>query len=173
MKKQKLLLIGFVSLIFSIYLETISLTATSTAIPVCSVAELELLQSMPASILARTRGERPNADGLLGGNQTGTFVADLQRRAMDLMEVGIALRNDTDVADAWRAVEATYQRQTAAGDFGTGTNGNAAYSMHFWLAWSNHAILLLKGSSYGPVYASRIAPTQDREGHGFSHAADK
>ena len=162
MKKQKLLLIGFVSLIISISLGTISLTATSTAIPVSSVTELKLLQSMPASILAQTRGERPNTNGLLGGNQTGTFVADLQRRAMDLMEVGIALRNDTDVADAWRAVEATYQRQTADGDFGTGTNGNAAYSMHFWLAWSNHAILLLKSSSYGPAYASRIASLQPK-----------
>lgn len=163
MKRQKTLLIGFVSLIISIFLGTATPTPISAARTVPSaVTELQLLKSMPASTLHQTRGSRPDANGLVGLNQTGTFVANDQRGAMVLMEVGMVLGKNTDVADAWRAVEATYQRQTPAGDFGLGKDGNAAYAMNFWMAWSNHAILLLKHSKYEPAYASRIAALEPK-----------
>jgi len=105
------------------------------------------------TLLLRVRLPRMRR-GLVGNNRTGVFVADEQREAMDGLVAGLALKHDNYVERCWRAVTATYDRQTPEGDF-TGKGGSS--HMRFWMAWSNHALYLLANSPrYGPHYQGAI-----------------
>lgn len=132
----------------------------ATASLVIVAEEASLIRTMPAELWRESGGSvgRPDAQGIFGQNlRGGAFVADNQRRAMDLMLCGIALANDTDLADGWRALEATYQRQEPTGGFGKGTNNSDVESMSFFLSWSNHALWVLMNSPQSVAYKDKIA----------------
>lgn len=126
---------------------------TSAASQGSALDELKLLSQLPRDIIAQCKSSA-DEDGLVGSNRTGPFVADEQREAMDGLVVGLVLQHDDYVERCWRAVTATYDRQTPEGDF-AGKRGSS--HMRFWMAWSNHAIYLLANSpKYGPLYQERI-----------------
>ena len=110
--------------------------------------ELQLLSQLPPDLVAQCQASG-DEEGLVGSNRTGVFVADEQREAMDGLVAGLVLKHDDYVERCWRAVTATYDRQTPEGDF-TGKGGSS--HMRFWMAWSNHALHLLANS---PRYGSR------------------
>ncbi len=114
--------------------------------------ELALLKSMPADIIVQTKQEIPGADGYVGGNSAANFRADNQRTAMFTLVVGIVNGIDAYVDAGWRAIDVTYQHQTAAGDFGQ----EGANACHFFVAWSNHAMNLLRKSPYAAGYKDRL-----------------
>jgi hypothetical protein len=115
--------------------------------------ELKLLSQLPLDIVAQCQAS-PDQNGLVGNNRTGIFVADDQREAMDGLIAGLVLKHDDYVEHCWRAVTATYDRQTPEGDF-TGKRGSS--HMRFWMAWSNHALYLFAQSPrYGPFYKKAI-----------------
>lgn len=123
--------------------------------------EASLIRTMPAELWRESGGSvgRPDANGIFGQNlKGGAFVADNQRRAMDLLLCGIALSNDADLADGWRALEATYQRQEPSGGFGKGTNNSDVESMSFFMSWSNHALWMLMNSPPSSVYQEKLTP---------------
>ena len=103
-----------------------------------AVNEIALLRSVPADILDKTRGGRPNAGGRVGGNIPEWVGAGNHRGAMVLLVVGIALKNAKDVEDAWRGVEETFQHQDAEGHLGADAGSDA-----FWMSWMNHGLVLL------------------------------
>ncbi len=132
----------------------------STVMLLAADDEASLIRTMPAEVWRESGGSvgRPDANGLFGQNlRGGAFVADNQRRAMDLMLCGIALNNDTDLADGWRALEATYQRQEPTGGFGKGANDSEVESMSFFMSWSNHAVWVLMSSPQATAYKSKVA----------------
>jgi hypothetical protein len=120
--------------------------------------EVNYLTSMNSTILAQgLGGSAPDANGLVGNNSPGPdFIADNQRGAIDNMVVGIGRGNDTSVRQGWIAIETAYNLQTSAGDFSTQsdtiTAGNGTKDFHFFLAWANHALLVLQGS---PTYLAK------------------
>ncbi len=121
--------------------------------------EASLIRTMPAELWRESGGSvgRPDANGIFGQNlRGGAFVADNQRRAMDLLLCGIALSNDADLADGWRALEATYQRQEPTGGFGKGTNNSDVESMSFFMSWSNHALWVLMNSPQSAAYKDKV-----------------
>jgi hypothetical protein len=131
-----------------------------TGSPPVNADEASLIRTMPAEVWRESGGSvgRPDANGVFGQNlKGGAFVADNQRRAMDLMLCGIALGNDADLADGWRALEATYQRQEPTGGFGKGTNDNEVESMSFFMSWSNHALWVLMSSPQSAAYKDKIS----------------
>lgn len=128
--------------------------------PSMNADEASLIRTMPPELWRESGGSvgRPDANGLFGQNlKGGAFVADNQRRAMDLLLCGIALGNDTDIADGWRALEATYQRQEPTGGFGKGANDSDVESMSFFMSWSNHALWVLMSSPQSAAYKTKIA----------------
>ena len=115
--------------------------------------EFDLLNQLPPELLTLCQAS-PDEDGLVGSNRNGIFTADEQREAMDGLVVGIVLKHDSYVERCWRAVTATYDRQTPEGDF-SGKRGSS--HMRFWMAWSNHALYLLtKSQRYGPRYQDAL-----------------
>jgi hypothetical protein len=115
--------------------------------------ELKLLSHLPPDLVAQCQA-CPDQNGLVGNNRTGVFVADDQREAMDGLVAGLVLNHDEYVDRCWRAVTATYDRQTPEGDF-VGKSGSS--HMRFWMAWSNHALYLMtKSPRYGPRYQDAI-----------------
>jgi len=114
--------------------------------------ETAIITSIPPNVTPFLLGSVPDANGLVGGNKPGgeyypTFIAAEQRGGIDTLTGGIAVTNDTYVAEGWASICATYARQNAGGDFG-GTAGGGAYNMAFFEAWANHAINLLMQSVY-------------------------
>jgi hypothetical protein len=115
--------------------------------------EFNLLSQMPPELLTQCQASGDD-DGLVGSNRNGLFIADEEREAMDGLVIGIILKHDSYVERCWRAVTATYDRQTPEGDF-TGKRGSS--HMRFWMAWSNHALYLLtKSPRYGPLYQNAL-----------------
>ncbi|MGB8168054.1 MAG: Ig domain-containing protein [Chthoniobacteraceae bacterium] len=135
--------------------------------------EYTLLRGLPTYPLSRSTGGIPNAAGLVGTNQSGApaFVPDEQRGAIDSLVVGLALKGrgqisdaqcDTHVANGMLAIQATYDLQTASGNFSTRSDsitstGGKADAMHFFLAWSNHGLWLLQQSPYAVTYSAQLA----------------
>lgn len=135
------------------------LTLALAGLTTVSADEASLIRTMPAELWRESGGSvgRPDASGIFGQNlKGGAFVADNQRRAMDLLLCGIALGNDTDLADGWRALEATYQRQDPTGGFGKGTNNSEVESMSFFMSWSNHALWVLMNSPQSVAYKDKL-----------------
>jgi hypothetical protein len=115
--------------------------------------EFNLLSQLPPELLRQCQA-CGDEDGLVGSNRNGLFIADEEREAMDGLVVGLILKHDSYVERCWRAVTATYDRQTPQGDF-TGKRGSS--HMRFWMAWSNHALYLLtKSPRYGPRYQDAL-----------------
>jgi hypothetical protein len=133
--------------------------------------EYRLIRSMPAYPWSRAAGGAPNSDGLVGGNQASSaFNPDLQRGAMDALVVGLALKGRGPLSDevcdryiegGMLAIRTTYALQTRAGDFSTQSNtvtasGGGANAMHFFMAWSNHALVLMTKSPEAARYQTEI-----------------
>ena len=95
--------------------------------------------------------QTPDVNGLVGPNMPTwgntiypKFSADNQRFAFYDMMKGILLNDDATVYGGWHAFTTAYAHQTSAGDFG----GRGIEDMHFFMAWSNHAISFLLDSPY-------------------------
>jgi hypothetical protein len=116
---------------------------------------------MPPEIIDRMAGgNRPDANGLIGYNhRNGWTHVVFQRGAMFYLVVAAARGSHSEVADAWRAIDVAFDRQTPAGNFET-VQGvpriDDLSGVSFWLAKLCHALLVLRGSSVGPAYQSEI-----------------
>ena len=117
-----------------------------------------------ANVASLIGGAVLDANGYVGSNRpgvTGTvypdFAADEQRSAFDNMLGGILTNNDAAVFQGWQALQVTYAHQSINGDFpGNITKPQYAGSanMHFFMAWSCHALSVLLQSPY----AAKIPP---------------
>ena len=139
--------------------------------------------SKQAPVLALNLGTAPDTHGMVGHNKPGSdqtpkFQADEQRGAFDSMVTGIMYYGTSFftqtqcnqyVSDGMLALTNTYALQTPNGDFydtvtenadGTVTgsgSGTGCQYMRFFLAYSNHALLLLRSSpTYSAMYATQI-----------------
>jgi hypothetical protein len=123
--------------------------------------ECGLLRQMPGEITSRmAAGNRPDANGMIGHNRSGWTHVVFQRGAMIYLIFSSAQGSQSQVADAWRAVDVSFDHQTAAGNFETVQSVPAIDDLtgvSFWLAKLCHATLVLKGSSVGPSYQTEIA----------------
>ena len=119
--------------------------------------QLPILKKMPAELLDFTGGARPNAEGMVGYNRDGFRSPEFQRGAMHFMIRSIVKGDRQGIDDAWRAIDATFARQTDIGTFardGGPVGGPSAVA--FWLCELDQAILILRESSFGPEYKTRI-----------------
>ncbi|MCE5267688.1 MAG: hypothetical protein LLG00_07365 [Planctomycetaceae bacterium] len=120
--------------------------------------QLAILQKMPAGLLRYTGGAKPDADGMVSYNRGGFKSPEFQRGAMLYLIRGVVASDREAAADAWRAIDATFQRQTDAGNFGrAGQPHGGPSAVAFWLADLDQAILVLRESGLGPEYKDRLA----------------
>ncbi|MFH1314541.1 MAG: FlgD immunoglobulin-like domain containing protein [Candidatus Eisenbacteria bacterium] len=123
--------------------------------------EVGLINEMPQEIMDHMAGgNRPDANGMIGYNsRNGWTHVVFQRGAMFYLAVAAARDNHSQVADAWRAIDVAFDRQTPAGNFETGQavpRIDDLSGVSFWLAKLCHALLVLQGSSVGPAYQDEI-----------------
>ncbi len=112
---------------------------------------------MPAELLRYTGGGRPDADGLVSYNQGGFKSPEFQRGAMRYLVRGIVRGDRQAVEEGWRAIDATFQQQTAVGNFShPGQPHGGPSAVAFWLADLDQAVLVLRESELGPQYKERI-----------------
>ena len=119
--------------------------------------QLAVLQKMPAELLEYTGGARPDGEGMVGYNRGGFRSPEFQRGAMHYMIRSIVKGDRQGIDDAWRAIDAAFERQTEIGNFardGGPMGGPSAAA--FWLCELDQAILVLRESSFGPGYKERI-----------------
>jgi hypothetical protein len=94
---------------------------------------------------------------MAGYNRDGFKSPEFQRGAMHYMVRAIVRRDERCVAEGWKAVEATFEHQSAAGHFGRkGAPHGGPSAVAFWLAELDQAILILRESELGPKYKERI-----------------
>ena len=122
-----------------------------------SAQQLAVLEKMPKELLRYTGGARPDADGLVGHNRGEFKSPEFQRDAMRYMIRAIVRQDRKGIDDGWRAIDATFRRQTEKGNFGQrGTPHGGPSAVAFWLADLDQAILVLRESKFGPEYKERI-----------------
>ena len=123
-----------------------------------------LIREMPGEITGvMASGNRPDANGMIGYNSRyGWTHVVFQRGGMIYLIVSAAQGNQSQVADAWRAADVSFDRQTPQGNFETGLTVpriDDLSGVSFWLAKFCHGALVLQGSSAGPSYQDEIAQT--------------
>jgi hypothetical protein len=129
-----------------------------------ATSEIEILKMMPEGALRRIAGTgRPDSAGLVGHNREGWLHVGLQRGAMVYLALNAVRGDSARVEEAWRAIEASFERQLPDGGFETGTRDGKSPSrvddlsgVSFWLAKLCHALLVLRDSDIGPDYDQRI-----------------
>jgi hypothetical protein len=121
--------------------------------------QIEVLQKIPQELIRHTGGARPNREGMVGHNGGGFRSPGFQRDAARYLIRGV-MRSDTKmVDDAWRAIDATFERQKAEGHFGKRHDSGG---VAFWLCELDQALLVLRQSRLGPQYEKRIAAVVPR-----------
>jgi hypothetical protein len=97
---------------------------------------------MDCELLRHAGGAVPDRDGMVGHNRERYRSPAFQRFACRTLIYGVACNAPRYVGEAFRAIEATFARQSPAGHFG----GRAsAGGTAFWLCELNQALLLLEG----------------------------
>ncbi|MEN6452590.1 MAG: hypothetical protein ABFC96_19030 [Thermoguttaceae bacterium] len=119
--------------------------------------QLDALRKMPADLLQHTGGSRPDAEGLASYNRGGFKSPEFQGRAMHYMLLAIVRGDRPAIDEGWRAIDATFEQQTEAGNFGRqGQPHGGPSAVSIWLAQLDQAILVLRESQFGPEYKERI-----------------
>jgi hypothetical protein len=116
---------------------------------------------MPTEIIDHmASGSHPDANGMIGYNsRNGWTHVVFQRGGMFYLIVAAARGNHSEVADAWRAIDVAFDRQTPAGNFEIAMpvpRIDDLSGVSFWLAKLCHALLVVQGSSVGPAYQDEI-----------------
>lgn len=112
--------------------------------------ELALLRQMPPDLVARLRGEVPNAEGFVASNRDGFNCSGDQRYALMAMVAGVALRRADLIDDAWGAAEAVLPFQAPHGGFLDPLSCDV-----LWLGHVSHGLVLLRESEDAEAYAER------------------
>ncbi len=146
------------------------------------VRELDLLRRFPPGLIdSISAGGKPDANGMVGFNKPKWYEAGMQRSAMWTL-IAAALRNDQAGADdAWRAIDATFDRQLPTGGFEIVQTPDAKYApsrttsvttSFFWLQELSHALLVLQQSELAPHFADRIEVLKPKmkRAYAFIHA---
>lgn len=121
------------------------------------------LDAVPDSILTQTRGGQPDSNGLVGSNKPSFKGSHYQRGAMDRMIVGIFTDNTTLIDEGWAAIEATFQRQTAAGNFAKDQGGeDNGQDVAFWTCWLTEALHWLQLSPHAADYSQQLADVKPK-----------
>jgi len=119
----------------------------------CSNNEYELLLNTPPDLLDFVfAGGEPDANGMIGANQTNWEKAEFQRGGVRRMVQGVIYNDTAYINDAWITMAGTFGQQTNLGNF----NDNAS-SVCFWLHECAHSLLILKDSPLYPQYTDSIA----------------
>jgi len=121
-------------------------------ISACENDEYALLSNMPTDFFDYvSSGGEPDANGMIGTNQSGWQGAEFQRGGVRRMLGGL-IHNDTDMMeDAWQTIRVTFEQQQADGGFGDNSSDAA-----FWLHECSHSLLLLKESPYLATYQDSL-----------------
>ncbi|MEN6367190.1 MAG: hypothetical protein ABFC88_10280 [Thermoguttaceae bacterium] len=120
--------------------------------------ELALLRHIPSDALHYTGGARPDAHGMVAYNRDGFKSPEFQRGAMHYLIIAVVRNDEQAVASAWRAIDATFDRQQPEGGFsrpGAPCGGPSAAA--FWLSSVSEAVLVLRESPLEPKFRERIA----------------
>jgi hypothetical protein len=119
--------------------------------------DLALLRKMPPDLLRYTGGARPDTEGMVGYNRGGFKSPEFQRGAMHYLLRAVVRGDQRAIDDAWRAIDATFEKQTAEGKFGRdGAPHGGPSAVAFWLADLSQAMLILRESDLAPKYRQRI-----------------
>ncbi len=120
--------------------------------------QLAVLQKFPADLLPFTGGARPDAEGMVSYNKGGFKSPEFQRGAMHCLMRGVVEGNVKAMDNAWRAIDATFQRQLASGGFSRkGAPHGGPEGVAMWLSLVDQAILVVRESRLEPRYRNRIA----------------
>lgn len=146
------------------------------------VRELDLLHRVPPGLIESiAAGGRPDANGMVGFNKPTWYEAGMQRSSMWWL-IASVLRNDrAGVDDAWRAIDATFDRQLPSGGFEIVQTPDARYApghmssvttSFFWLQELSHGLLVLQQSELAPHFADRIETLKPKiqRAYAFIHA---
>jgi hypothetical protein len=141
-------------LTYPTFLALLALFLFSSPLP---AQQLSILKKIPTELLAYTGGGWPDENGLVGHNRDGFHSPELQRGAMQLMLRSIAAGERKGIEAGWKAIDATFERQTELGHFardGGPVGGPSAVA--FWLCDLDQAVLVLRESEYAAEYKDRI-----------------
>jgi hypothetical protein len=126
--------------------------------------ELSILEEIPEEILKKiVIPVVPDEKGMVGHNRESWVHASFQRGAMMYLILA-AIQGDTGrVEDAWRAIDAAFERQNEAGNFETGVYGGKKPTRNddlsgtsFWMAQLCHALLILQLSELSDNFSARV-----------------
>ncbi|MEI8348971.1 MAG: hypothetical protein WCI77_02360 [Candidatus Omnitrophota bacterium] len=126
--------------------------------------EEAFLKKMPQDILERIAEKgRPDVRGMLDRNRQGWLHPRFQMPAALYLIVAASQGSESRANDAWRAIDAVFERQTEAGNFQLGSfNGKKPGRMDdlsgvsFWLNSLCHAILVVQQSDMAAAFDERI-----------------
>jgi len=126
--------------------------------------DVELLRKMPVEQLSRIAFiGLPDAKGLVGRNRDGWLHARMQASGAFYLAAAAALANPKAIDDAWRTVDATFEHQTAEGNFQAGaflgnlpTASDDLVGVSFYLADLCHALLVVQNCQLADSYRARI-----------------
>ncbi len=139
------------SLVFCLFVLGCLCHATAVA------QQLALLEKMPAELLPYIGVARPDADGMVSYNRGEFKSPEFQRGAMRSMMAAVARKDRHGIDDLWRAIDATFRRQTQRGNFGReGAPHGGPSAVALWLAELDQAVLVLCESKFGAEYKERI-----------------
>ena len=126
------------------------------AVP-ASAQELALLKNIPPNLLYFTGGARPDADGMVSYNRDGFKSPEFQRGAMHYMIRAVVRNDQRGIDNGWRAIDATFDRQSEAGHFSPdGRPYGGPSAVAFWLADLSQFLLILRECELEPEYRQRI-----------------
>ena len=115
----------------------------------CTNDEYNLLVNMPSDFFDYvSSGGEPDANGMIGSNQSSWQGAEFQRGGVRRMLSGIIYNDVAMMDDAWLTIEATFKQQEADGGFDDNSSDAA-----FWLHECSHSLLVLKES---PLYTTYL-----------------
>ncbi|MCX6926151.1 MAG: hypothetical protein NT154_23530, partial [Verrucomicrobia bacterium] len=138
------------------------------------LTEYELLRSIPREHFRALMGDsRPDSRGFNGTNaRAGRWVeAGTQRGSCRAVITGIITDDLAYADDAWRGIEATFERQRADGGFEANDrpNGGSAKSFsasvqtaYFFLQELSRAILVIRESPYEAHFHDRITTLEPK-----------
>ncbi|MCC6695231.1 MAG: hypothetical protein IT365_06345, partial [Candidatus Hydrogenedentes bacterium] len=138
------------------------------------MTEYEVLRAFPPGRLAAlTRGDRPDAKGLTGGNRTlGHWLEAGPQRGSCRAVIAAVVADDLAAADdAWRGIDTAFAHQRADGGFEAETRPNgssarpqaaAVETSFFFLQELGRAVLVIRQSPHAAHFQARIQALEPR-----------